>query len=110
MTISSIAVVISAGVTAIAISPIAAIVPIPAGVTALVAILPTAVVPIASREVRAASNLTIQGGKVTDDSIVRMGRRIRDVAQMADGSLLFLTDGDDAELLRLTPAADTGQR
>jgi glucose/arabinose dehydrogenase len=37
-----------------------------------------------------------------NDSIVKFGRRIRDVAQMPDGSLLVLTDGDNAELVRLT--------
>ena len=48
--------------------------------------------------------LTIQDDKVLDDSIVKIGHRIRDVAQMPDGSLLLLTDGDNAELLRLAPS------
>jgi aldose sugar dehydrogenase len=48
--------------------------------------------------------LTIDNDKVLDDSIVKMEHRVRDVAQMRDGSLLLLTDGDDGELLRLTPA------
>jgi aldose sugar dehydrogenase len=54
--------------------------------------------------------LTIDDDKVVDDSIIRMGRRIRDVAQTPDGSLLLLTDGDDGKLLRLTPAipSETG--
>ena len=51
--------------------------------------------------------LTIQDDKVLDDSIVKAGRRIRDVAQMPDGRLLLLTDGDNAELLRLTPSSET---
>jgi len=50
--------------------------------------------------------LTIQDDKVLDDSIVKMGRRIRDVAQMLDGSLLLLTDGNNAELLRLAPPGE----
>ena len=50
--------------------------------------------------------LTIQDDKVLDDSIVKTGRRIRDVAQTPDGSLLLLTDGDNAELLRLTPSGE----
>jgi aldose sugar dehydrogenase len=50
--------------------------------------------------------LTIQDDKILDDSIVKMSRRIRDVAQMPDGSLLLLTDGNDAELLRLAPAGE----
>ena len=54
--------------------------------------------------------LTIDNDKVLDDNIVRMEKRVRDVAQMRDGSLLLLTDGDDGELLRLTPAlpSETG--
>ena len=51
--------------------------------------------------------LTIDDDKVLDDSIVRMERRVRDVAQMPDGSLLLLTDGDDGELLRLTPVRES---
>ena len=51
--------------------------------------------------------LTIQDDKVLDDSIVKTGHRIRDVAQMPDGSLLLLTDGDNAELLRLAPSGET---
>ena len=35
---------------------------------------------------------------------VKTVRRVRDIAQMPDGSLLLLTDGDNAELLRLTPS------
>ena len=50
--------------------------------------------------------LTAQGDEVLDDSIVKTGRRVRDVAQMGDGSLLLLTDGDNAELLRLTPSGE----
>jgi glucose/arabinose dehydrogenase len=54
--------------------------------------------------------LRIDNDKVLDDNIVRMEKRVRDVAQMRDGSLLLLTDGDDGELLRLTPAppSETG--
>jgi glucose/arabinose dehydrogenase len=54
--------------------------------------------------------LTIDNDKVLDDNIVRMEKRVRDVAQMRDGSLLLLTDGDAGELLRLTPAppSETG--
>jgi glucose/arabinose dehydrogenase len=51
--------------------------------------------------------LTIQDGKVLDDNIVKTARRIRDVAQMPDGSLLLLTDGNYAELLRLIPSSET---
>ena len=51
--------------------------------------------------------LSVQDDKVLDDSIVRMERRIRDVVQSPDGSLLLLTDGDNAELLRLSPSRET---
>ena len=50
--------------------------------------------------------LTIQDEKVLDDSIVKTERRIRDVAQMPDGSLLLLTDGNNAKLLRLVPSIE----
>ena len=51
--------------------------------------------------------LTIKDDQVTDDSIIKTERRIRDVAEMPDGTLLLLTDGDNAELLRLTPHSET---
>lgn len=50
--------------------------------------------------------LTIKDDNVLDDSIVRIGKRVRDVAQWPDGDLLLLTDGDDGELLRLSPALE----
>jgi glucose/arabinose dehydrogenase len=50
--------------------------------------------------------LTIQDDKVLDDSIVKTERRIRDVALLPDGNLLLLTDGDNAELLRLSPSRE----
>jgi glucose/arabinose dehydrogenase len=41
------------------------------------------------------------------DSEERIGvqRRIRDVIQAPDGTVLLLSDGKSGELLRLTPAA-----
>ena len=47
--------------------------------------------------------LTLDGNKVTGDEIIKTGRRIRDVAEAPDGSLLLLGDEDGAELLRLVP-------
>jgi hypothetical protein len=35
-----------------------------------------------------------------------MGKRIRDVIQAPDRAVLLLVDGDNGELLRLTPASD----
>jgi glucose/arabinose dehydrogenase len=37
---------------------------------------------------------------------IHMGKRIRDVIQAPDGAVLVLVDGDNRELLRLTPASD----
>lgn len=48
--------------------------------------------------------LTLDGGKVTGEERIDMQRRIRDVIQAPDGAILLLSDGDDGELLRLTPA------
>lgn len=48
--------------------------------------------------------LTVEGGKVTGEERIDMQRRIRDVIQARDGAVLLLSDGDDGELLRLTPA------
>ena len=48
--------------------------------------------------------LTLDRGKVTGEERIDMERRIRDVIQAPDGAVLLLSDGDDGELLRLTPA------
>jgi aldose sugar dehydrogenase len=47
--------------------------------------------------------LTLDGDKVTENEIIKTGRRIRGVAEAPDGSLLLLGDEEGAELLRLTP-------
>ncbi len=47
--------------------------------------------------------LTIAGDKVTDEEVIPMGRRIRNLAQAPDGSLLALSESPNAELLRLSP-------
>jgi glucose/arabinose dehydrogenase len=49
--------------------------------------------------------LALDGNRVTAEEKIAMGRRIRDVAEAPDGALLLLSDGDDGELLRLTPKA-----
>jgi glucose/arabinose dehydrogenase len=49
--------------------------------------------------------LTLDGDKVTGEERIAMGRRIRDVIQAPDGSILLLADGENADLLRLTPGA-----
>jgi glucose/arabinose dehydrogenase len=43
--------------------------------------------------------------RVGEEERVFMGRRIRDLAQAADGSLFVITDAPKGELLRLTPSA-----
>jgi aldose sugar dehydrogenase len=48
--------------------------------------------------------LTLDGNRVTGEDRIGMRRRIRDVIQAPDGSVLLLTDAKDGELLRLTPA------
>jgi len=53
---------------------------------------------------QALTRLTLKDGKVTAEERIDMQRRIRDVIEAPDGAVLLLTDGDDAELLRLTPA------
>lgn len=50
--------------------------------------------------------LTLNGDKVADEKRIDMGKRIRDVIEAPDGSVLLLSDGDDAELWRLTPKGD----
>ena len=50
--------------------------------------------------------VSFDGTKVTGDQVIGMGKRIREVVQSPDGAVLLLTDGDDAELLRLTPAGE----
>jgi aldose sugar dehydrogenase len=48
--------------------------------------------------------VSFDGSKVAGDEIIKMGERIREVAQAPDGAVLLLSDGDDGELLRLAPA------
>ena len=48
--------------------------------------------------------LTVEGGKVSKEERVAIGRRVRDVAQAPDGSLTVITDDKKGELLRVTPA------
>ena len=49
--------------------------------------------------------LTIDGSRVSGIEMINMRKRIRDVIEAPDGAVLLLTDGADAELLRLTPRA-----
>lgn len=48
--------------------------------------------------------LTLDGSHVSGEERIDMKKRIRDVIQAPDGAVLLLVDGDNGELLRLTPA------
>jgi glucose/arabinose dehydrogenase len=48
--------------------------------------------------------VSFDGGKVAGAEIIKMGKRIREVAQAPDGAVLMLVDGDSGgDLLRLAP-------
>ncbi|WP_230534111.1 PQQ-dependent sugar dehydrogenase [Microvirga roseola] len=49
--------------------------------------------------------LTLEGQDVADEERIPLGQRIRDVKQGPDGAIYVLTDEDDGEILRLTPAS-----
>jgi glucose/arabinose dehydrogenase len=53
---------------------------------------------------KALIRLTFDGTRVVDEERIDMRRRIRDVAEAADGALLLITDDKKGELLRVTPA------
>ena len=53
---------------------------------------------------RAVIRLKLEEGKVAIEERIDMKRRIRDIAQAADGALLVLVDAREGELLRITPA------
>lgn len=53
---------------------------------------------------KALIRLSMNGDRVTAEERIPMDRRIRDVIEAPDGALFVLVDGDDGELLRLTPA------
>jgi glucose/arabinose dehydrogenase len=53
--------------------------------------------------------LTLDGDKVTDDEVIKTGRRIRGVLEAPDGALLLMGDKENAELLRLTPASKASE-
>jgi glucose/arabinose dehydrogenase len=49
--------------------------------------------------------LTLDGNRVKSEERIGLRRRIRDVAEAADGAVLLLTDAKEGELLRLTPSS-----
>ena len=58
---------------------------------------------------KAVIRLTLDGNKVTDEDRLNMGFRVRDVEQAPDGAVLLLSDGNNGELLRLTPDEKSGR-
>jgi aldose sugar dehydrogenase len=59
---------------------------------------------------KAVIRVKIEGDRATEEERLEMGKRIRDVIQAADGTVLLLTDGAGAELLRLTPVATAAKQ
>lgn len=59
---------------------------------------------IAGLSSQAIIRLTIDDDKVVDEEVIAMGRRIRNLLQAGDGSVLALSESPNAELLRLSPA------
>jgi glucose/arabinose dehydrogenase len=51
-----------------------------------------------------------EAGNVADQKALRIGARVRDVAQGPDGHLYVLTDEDSGRLIRIEPAAVTGDQ
>jgi glucose/arabinose dehydrogenase len=51
--------------------------------------------------------VSVDGNQVTGDEIIKLGKRIREVAQAPDGAVLLLLDGESGgDLLRLAPAGE----
>jgi len=48
--------------------------------------------------------LTLRGDSVPNEERIAVGRRIRDVIQAPDGALIAIADGQQGDLLRITPA------
>ena len=59
---------------------------------------------------KALIRLTVDGTDIRSEERIDMQRRVRDVIQDADGSLLVITDDKNGELLRLTPSARDTRR
>lgn len=53
---------------------------------------------------KALIRLTLDGARVTAEERIDMQRRVRDLIELKDGSLLVVTDDQNGELLRVTPA------
>lgn len=60
---------------------------------------------IGSLSARALVVLQVEGEKVGKEERVDIGRRVRDVIQAPDGSLLVITDDKNGELMKVTPSS-----
>jgi len=58
---------------------------------------------LASRDIR---RLTLEDGKVTGETRIEVGARVRDFELGPDGTLYAITDGAEGALLRIDPAQD----
>ncbi len=59
---------------------------------------------------KALFRLTLEDNRITNEERINLDKRIRDVIEDADGSVLLLSDGGDGELLRLSPSDDANKR
>ncbi|GGG41091.1 hypothetical protein GCM10010964_30890 [Caldovatus sediminis] len=50
--------------------------------------------------------MAVAGGSVEQREVIAFGCRIRDVTVHRDGSVRLLTEHEDSEVLRLTPAGE----
>jgi glucose/arabinose dehydrogenase len=50
--------------------------------------------------------LRVSDGQVVEEEHIDLGRRIRDVKVADDGAIWVLTEHEDGEVLRLTPAEE----
>ncbi|CAA9434981.1 MAG: PQQ-dependent oxidoreductase, gdhB family [uncultured Phycisphaerae bacterium] len=58
---------------------------------------------------KALVRVTVDGPKAVEAERLDMTLRVRDVVEAPDGAVLLLSDGKDAELLRLTPGGAKGE-
>jgi glucose/arabinose dehydrogenase len=63
---------------------------------------------IAGLSSKAIVRLTLNGDKVIEEERIKLGKRIRDVAQGPDGAVYAITDDGNGEVLRITLAAPPG--
>jgi glucose/arabinose dehydrogenase len=60
---------------------------------------------VGSLSAQAVVRLTLDGTRVVDEDRIELHKRVRDLIEAGDGSLLVITDDRNGELLRLRPAS-----